>query len=84
MKLISDTTRATQCAALLQALSIAPISTIKARDRLGIASPAARVLDLRKAGYSITTAQCTDFDAQGRPHRSALYRLHTVSQGGPA
>jgi len=67
--------KAKQCAALLAALRQAPITTIAARDALGIASPAARVLDLRRQGFSISTVRTTAIDGAGRPHSVALYRL---------
>jgi Helix-turn-helix domain len=71
-------TRARQCAALLALLSATPASTVTIRDQLGILSPAARVLDLRKAGHSIKTLTTTAHDADGRPHRAALYVLEAV------
>jgi hypothetical protein len=75
---ISATVKATQCAAILKALRIAPLSTFAAREDLGIASPAARVFTLRKAGHPVKTTMRTVFDAQGRPHTSAVYSLHEV------
>lgn len=64
-----------QCSALLAALKHHPVSTIEARDSLGISSPAARVLELRKAGYLIETSRTTRHDPAGRPHAIALYTL---------
>lgn len=75
---ISATVKATQCAAILAALKQAPLSTFAARENLGIASPAARVFTLRKAGHPINTTMRTVFDAQSRPHTSAVYSLHEV------
>lgn len=73
-------TRARQCAALLALLSATPASTVDIRDQLGILSPAARVLDLRKAGHRIETLTTTATDSEGRPHRSALYVLKEGEQ----
>ena len=75
---ISATVKATQCAAVLAALKEAPLSTFAAREDLGIASPAARVYSLRKDGHDIKTTMRTVFDAQSRPHSSAVYSLHEV------
>lgn len=75
---ISATAKATQCAAILAALQQAPLSTFAAREDLGIASPAARVFTLRKDGHEIKTTMRTVFDAQSRPHTSAVYTLHEV------
>jgi len=71
----NSTTRAKQCAALLALLTATPASTVQIRDQLGIQSPAARAHDLKRAGYRIETRTTTAHDAQGRPHRSALYVL---------
>ena len=71
----TDNTKATQQQSLLQALRLAPVSTIDAREALGLSHPAGRVLELRQQGYRITTSASTVFDAQGRPHRCALYVL---------
>lgn len=75
---ISATAKATQCAAVLAALKLAPLSTFAARENLGIASPAARIYSLRKNGHPIKTTMRTVFDAQSRPHNSAVYSLHEV------
>ena len=67
--------RAKQCAALLALLNATPASTMTIRQELGILSPAARVLDLRKQGYQIETISSTAYDEAGRPHRCATYAL---------
>lgn len=71
--------RARQRATLFAALLDHPVSTIFAREVLGMAHPAGRVLELRKAGHAITTQSRTVYDAQGRPHRSAVYLLEASS-----
>ena len=71
----TDDTKATQQRTLLQALRLGRVSTIHAREALGIAHPAGRVLELRVQGYRIETLASMVFDAQGRPHRVASYVL---------
>ena len=71
----TDSIKATQQRDLLQALRLAPVSSIVAREAMGISHPAGRVLDLRKQGFRITTSASTVYDLQGRPHRCALYVL---------
>jgi hypothetical protein len=58
---------------LLEALAIAPVHTIEARDRLGIASPAPRIFEARRLGLDITTSHTTVVDALGHLHTVALY-----------
>ena len=60
---------------ILDALRCAPLTTIAARTDLGIMSPAARVMELRRAGHNIETVRCTVWDSEGRAHRSAEYVL---------
>lgn len=56
----SATSAATQCAKVLQRLRQGPASTADLRAILGIsASPAARVLTLRREGHNIHTARQT-------------------------
>lgn len=71
--------KARQRGALFAALLDHPVSTIFAREVLGMAHPAGRVLELRKAGHAITTQSRTIHDAQGRPHRSAVYVLEAAA-----
>ena len=52
----SADSRASQCVRLLKALRASPVTTSQARTLLGpTSSPAARVLDLRKAGHRVLT-----------------------------
>jgi Helix-turn-helix domain len=76
---IGDHPKARQCLALLTMLRTGPVTTLAAREVLGIGSPAARILDLRKRGYLIQTQRSKDIDYQGRPHTVAMY----VLLGGP-
>lgn len=77
----SETAKAHQRAALLAELRVKPVSTIHAREILGIMSPAARVLELRSLGHTIVTLRRRVVDAEGRAHTSAAYVLN---EGGAA
>lgn len=67
--------RAKQCLLLLEALKTGPVSTIQARQTLGLSSPASRVLDLRRAGFAIQTQKAQQTDAFGFRHTTAVYVL---------
>ena len=67
--------KAKQCAAMFAALQRGPLSTIAARQELGISHPAGRVHELKKAGHAINTLSRSIEDDRGRKHRSALYVL---------
>lgn len=71
----SSSIKARQQFTLLQALKAGPVSTIAARESLGISHPAGRAMELRKQGHPISTLSSQTLDAQGRPHRCALYVL---------
>lgn len=62
------------------------LTSLEAREMLGILHPAGRVLELRKRGWHIETQSVGGWDAQGRPHkRNALYVLKSdngVAQHG--
>lgn len=54
------------------------LSTMQAREQLGIMSPAPRVKELREQGYQIDTYRITEHDSNGVPHhRMGLYVLHS-------
>lgn len=59
----ADSIKAKQQKELLQALRLAPVSTIDARDALVISHPVGRVLELRRQGYSIATSASTVYDS---------------------
>jgi hypothetical protein len=73
---LSPEARAKQRAILLDALRKADVSTICAREEYSILHPAGRVMELRKAGWQISTLIHTVFDAHGFPHRSGVYHLN--------
>ncbi|MBL8451794.1 MAG: hypothetical protein JNK97_03540 [Zoogloea sp.] len=51
------------------------VSTVFARETLGIMSPAARIMELRRQGHKIVTRAGRVVDAAGVSHRSAVYVL---------
>lgn len=63
---------------LLAHLKVKDISTVEARN-MGIMSPAARILELRRKGYRITTDKCEICTTDGAVTFVALYRLITDS-----
>jgi hypothetical protein len=72
---ISDDAKARQRAVILDALRKAPLSTLEARERLGVLHAPGRVCELRKLGAKIRTEIKTQFDSEGRPHRVGVYIL---------
>ena len=71
-----ETALASQRAALLVHLQThGTISTVTCRDQYGVMSPAARIMELRRAGHLIRTTRCVDFDEAGRRHPCARYEL---------
>lgn len=71
----SDTAKYRQRATLYTDLRKGPVSTIHAREVLGIMSPAARIMELRRQGHKIVTRAARVVDAAGVSHRSAIYEL---------
>lgn len=53
------------------------LSTMEARDKMGILHPGGRINELRAKGYLIETHWTNETDANGVQHRVGLY----VSQG---
>ncbi|MEQ4259023.1 Helix-turn-helix domain-containing protein [Pseudomonas sp. BS3767] len=73
---ITNTSTSAQRARILKHLQSGPLTTIEARTRLNVMHPAARIQELRLAGYPIKTHQRTALDDQGRRHGSvAVYYL---------
>ena len=70
----SQEAKAHQRNLILDALRCGSLTTLAARD-LGIMSPAARVMELRRAGHGIETVRRVVWDAEGRAHRSGEYAL---------
>lgn len=71
----SQETKARQRKLILDALLVGPLTTLAAREVFGIMSPAARVMEARRAGHNIETVRRIVWDSEGRPHRSAEYVL---------
>ena len=72
---ISSSEKSRQRALILDALRSGPLTTIQMRDQLAVLSPASRVMELRRAGYVISTSKVKAFDADGRPHSVGVYEL---------
>ena len=74
----SETTAASQRQAILARLNErGSITTIQAREELGVMHPSGRVLELRRQGHNIITAWIIQTDAAGVTHRQGKY-LYTA------
>ncbi len=60
------------------------LTTLHAREYLGIMHPAMRVKELRQQGHNIMTHWRTEEDVTGTRHRIASYVLMTGKQEGAA
>jgi hypothetical protein len=59
---------------ILTLLKEKPTNTIQFREQHGLISPAARIIELRRMGYKISTILITARSQEGRLHRNvALY-----------
>jgi len=72
---IGESQRTKQRAVILQALCQGELTSVAARERLGVLHPAGRVCELRRAGYKIEMIKRKTFDADGRPHYAGVYVL---------
>jgi len=73
---IPNTTASSQRTAILKHLQLhGSLTTLYAREQLGIMSPAARILELRKKDYPIVTHRTITEDTAGTKHREAKYVL---------
>lgn len=59
----------------MDALSKAPLSTLQAKERLGVLHAPGRIFELRKSGMKIRTQMEREFDSEGRLHRVGVYTL---------
>ena len=59
-----------------------PLTTIQARRELDTLHPAARVMELRRAGWSIATTWAREETDAGQVHRIARYALLGESRQG--
>lgn len=72
-----------QRAAILEWLQRgAGLTTLQARNELGVMHPAGRVRELRRRGFDIKTYWRVDFDATGNPCRQGLYILMPGNKEG--
>ena len=76
----ADLSASAQRGRLLDALRVAPITTIEARRNLDILHPAMRVLELRGQGYGINTVWTHQKTDAGIRHRIARYVLQAEVQ----
>ena len=60
---------------ILEFLRIRPLDTLTARTELDVMHPAARVLELKKAGEKIQTVKIDRASECGKIHRAACYVL---------
>ncbi|CAE6946238.1 hypothetical protein R69608_05536 [Paraburkholderia nemoris] len=56
------------------------LTTLEARRRLDVLHPAARVMELRDAGFLISTVWSVDHNELGSQHRVARYHLLSEPQ----
>ena len=71
-----DNTAAAQRNRLLDALHVAPVTTIEARSNLDVLMPARRVFELRQMGYVVATVFARQDTDAGKSHLVAKYVLH--------
>jgi len=74
-KPISNNAGHQRLAILLHLQTNGPLTTLAARQELGICHPAARCYELRQLGHNIITHWRIDQDSTGRTHRVAEYVL---------
>ena len=77
MKYINNSTHNQRLAILGWFKTHKSLTTLEARNELGIMHPGGRILELRKSGYDIKTHQSTELDSLEKPHRVARYVLHS-------
>ncbi len=77
---LANESGAKQRAAILSRLKRGPLTSIDARERMGILAPATRIFELRVQGHQIDTRLCLFNDAQGRRHKVAEYTLRGVAK----
>jgi hypothetical protein len=69
---------------LLERLRVGTVSTLEARRDLDIMHPAARVMELRNAGYQIDRLTVEEPSDCGRMHKVARYLLVVSGDGSTA
>ena len=76
----NENTAAAQRGRVLAALKVRKITTLQARQEIDVLHPAARVMELRRAGHDIATEWTFDVNSEGHLHRVARYTLHAEAQ----
>ncbi len=71
----SDNAAVAQRARLLATLKHRKLTTLQARRELDVLHPAARVMELRKAGHDVVMEWTEDVTSEGFMHRVARYVL---------
>ncbi len=74
-KPISNNAGHQRLAIFLHLQTTGPLTTLAARQELGICHPAARMMELRNLGHNILTHWRIDHDSAGVAHRVAEYVL---------
>lgn len=69
---------------LLERLRLGTVSTLEARRELDIMHPAARVMELRNAGYQIDRLTVDEPSDCGQLHKVARYVLVVTGDGSTA
>lgn len=72
---VPESSKAQHWMIILTALRRGPVTTLMAREELGVQAVAQRVMDLRMMGYHITTRRIWQEDSSGRHHRIGQYVL---------
>ncbi len=72
-----DNSASTQRARILEHFSKSPrLTTMQARNVLGILHPCGRIMELRRLGYKIDTVRVHAEDSNGVNHRIGMYIFH--------
>jgi hypothetical protein len=75
-----DNSTGAQRQRILDHLRICPLTTLDARYTLDVLHPAARVMELRQAGFKIVTVRVVADNGSGRPHSVAKYVLQPSAE----
>ncbi len=72
---VPESSKVRNAAILLAALRHGPVTTLMAREELGVQAVAQRIMDLRGMGNQIVTRRIWQEDSAGRRHRIGQYVL---------
>ncbi|MFC3909002.1 helix-turn-helix domain-containing protein [Legionella dresdenensis] len=80
---LHDNSSSSQRARLLKYLkAYSQLSTLHARQHLGILHPCGRIMELRRRGHQIETHWVIEIDSNGVLHRVGLYIYKGNANGG--